>query len=278
MIDIFDLALAEDLGPGDITTRTLIPPGWHGKGVFLVKAPGVLAGTSAVREVFRRVDPSVKVDFSFRDGTRVNPGDKVGTIGGRYASLLKGERTALNFLQRLSGIATLTARYVEAVDGTGVRILDTRKTTPGLRALEKAAVKSGGGTNHRLGLFDAILIKDNHLEALRAGGLTVGAIIERTRKDAPAGFKMEIEVKTLADARAASTAGVDVIMLDNMPPAEMRRAVKAIAGRTLIEASGGITLKSVRKVAVTGVDFISVGALTHSAPALDISLELEPKR
>jgi nicotinate-nucleotide pyrophosphorylase (carboxylating) len=272
--DIFDLALAEDIGPGDVTTDVLIPAAWKGKGVFFMKSAGVLAGTQAVKEVFQRVNPAVKVVFKLRDGARGEPGDVAGTVTGPYASLLKGERTALNFLQHLSGVATLTALYVEALQGTNTRLLDTRKTTPGLRTLEKGAVKAGGGTNHRFGLYDAVLVKDNHLAALMAEGLNMRDIVRRARKGAP-DLKLEIEVSSTADARAAAEAGADIIMLDNMPLGEMRRAVKEIAGRSLTEASGGVMLDRVRTVAKTGVDFISVGSLTHSAPALDISLEIE---
>jgi nicotinate-nucleotide pyrophosphorylase (carboxylating) len=274
LADIFDLALAEDVGTGDVTTDALIPPAWKGRGVFFFKSPGVLAGTQAIREVFRRVDPAVKVVFRFRDGTRLEAGDNAGTVTGPYASLLKGERTALNFLQRLSGIATLTACYVEALKGTKTIILDTRKTTPGLRTLEKAAVKAGGGTNHRFGLFDAVLIKDNHLAALRSEDFSIDETIRRARKGAP-GRKLEIEVCSTKDARVSAEAGADIIMLDNMSLNDMRRAVKAVAGRALVEASGGVTLERVRAIAETGVDFISVGALTHSAPSLDISLEIK---
>jgi nicotinate-nucleotide pyrophosphorylase (carboxylating) len=275
MKDIIDLALTEDLGDGDATTDALVPPSWKGKGDFLAKAPGVIAGLKAAAEVFRRVDPETKFKILKADGSKVKTGDIVATVSGSYAGILKAERTALNFLQRLSGVATETARYVEAVKGLPVKILDTRKTTPGMRALEKEAVRTGGGTNHRFNLSDAILIKDNHIAALKNHGLTLEEIIARARKKNRRKLKLEIEVTNVADAVRAARAGADIVMLDNMNLAEMRKAVKAVKGKALIEASGGMTLDRVRAAAETGVDFISTGAITHSVKALDISLEVQ---
>jgi nicotinate-nucleotide pyrophosphorylase (carboxylating) len=273
--EIIDRALAEDLGKGDVTTEALIPSDRRGTGFIVVKKKGILAGIKVARQVFHRVDPELEVEILLEDGARVKPGSKVAKVSGSIASILKAERVALNFLQRLSGIASETNRYVEAVKGLPVRIMDTRKTTPGLRSLEKHAVKAGGGENHRMSLGDGILIKDNHLAALRSQGLTIKEIIARARQNAPQRLPVEVEVGTVSEALEAVEAGADIVMLDNMNLGDMRKAVKSIRGRALIEASGGITLDNVRAVAETGVDFISIGALTHSAPALDISLELE---
>jgi len=227
--------------------------------------------------VFLKVNPSLKVEVLIQDGTEVKPGDIVATISGSVASILKAERVALNFLQRLSGIASQTAQYVAKTQGLKVNITDTRKTTPGLRLLEKYAVRVGGGQNHRFHLGDGILIKDNHLSALRALGMSLKDIIAKAKQNAPHGLKVEVEVNTVQEALDAVEAGVDIIMLDNMSPDEMRRVVSLVSGRVKIEASGGITLANVRAVAETGVNLISVGALTHSSKALDISLELEPQ-
>ena len=273
--EIIDLALAEDLGKGDATTEALIPGDRQGTGFVVAKEEGILAGTEAANRVFQRVDPELKVDILLEDGARVKPGSKVATVSGRIAGILKAERVALNFLQRLSGIASETNRYVARVEGLPVRIMDTRKTTPGLRSLEKYAVRVGGGGNHRMNLGDGILIKDNHLAALRSQGLNIKEIIAKARQNAPQRLPVEVEVRTVPEASEAVEAGADIVMLDNMNLEDMRKAVKSIHGRALIEASGGITLDNVRAVAETGVDFISIGALTHSARALDISLELE---
>jgi len=272
---IIDLALAEDLGKGDITTNSLIPQGKVGVASILAKEKGILAGVAIAEEVFRRVDAELKIEVLLEDGAKVSVGDIIATVEGRIASILKAERTALNFLQRLSGIATETNRYVEAVEGLPVQIMDTRKTTPGLRALEKYAVKVGGGKNHRMHLGDAILIKDNHLAALRNEGLSIREIVEKAWQNAPSSTQVEVEVKTPQEALEAAEAGSSVIMLDNMSIDDMREVVKMIRGVASIEASGKIILDKVRAVAETGVDFISVGALTHSTKALDISLELE---
>ncbi len=273
--NIVDLALDEDTGHGDVTSEVLIPPDLFGRASLLVKARGVLAGIEVARRAFLRVDPDLDFEPLVPDGTAVKPGDVVGSVRGRLASILKAERTALNFLQRLSGIASLTARYIARIKGTGAGIYDTRKTTPGLRLLEKYAVKTGGGHNHRLHLGDAVLIKDNHIGALRATGMNLGDIVAKARRNAPAGITVEVEVTNVAEAREALQAGADIIMLDNMALEDMVQAVKISAGRAKIEASGGITLANARQVALTGVDIISVGALTHSYKSLDISLELE---
>jgi len=273
--EIIDRALAEDLGKGDVTTEALIPGDRQGTGFIVAKKAGILAGTGAAKQVFHRVDPKLKVEILLEDGARVKPGSKVAKVSGSIASILKAERVALNFLQHLSGIASETNRYIETVKGLPVRIMDTRKTTPGLRSLEKHAVKVGGGENHRMSLGDGVLIKDNHLAALRSQGLNIKEIVAKARQNAPQRMPVEVEVGTVSEALEAVEAGADIIMLDNMSLEDMRKAVKSIHGRALIEASGGITLDNVRAVAETGVDFISIGALTHSARALDISLELE---
>ncbi|MEE8620217.1 MAG: carboxylating nicotinate-nucleotide diphosphorylase [Dehalococcoidia bacterium] len=274
--EIIDDALAEDLGKGDVTTEVLMPPGdLQGTGFITVKEEGILAGAGVAKQVFHRVDPELKVEFLLKDGARVKSGTKVARVSGNIASILKAERVALNFLQRLSGIASDTSRYVERVEGSPVRIMDTRKTTPGLRLLEKYAVTVGGGKNHRMNLGDGILIKDNHLATLRSQGLNIREIVAKARQNAPHRLPVEIEVRIASEALEAVEAGVDIIMLDNMNLEEMRKAVESIHGRALIEASGGITLDNVRAVAETGVNSISIGALTHSARALDINLELE---
>jgi nicotinate-nucleotide pyrophosphorylase (carboxylating) len=272
---IIDLALEEDLDKGDVTTEALIPADQRGTGFIVAKKEGILAGTEVAKQVFHRIDPQLKVEIFLEDGARIKPNSKVAKVSGSTSSILKAERVALNFLQRLSGIASETNRYVEAVNGLPVRIVDTRKTTPGLRSLEKYAVTVGGGKNHRMHLGDGILIKDNHLAALRGQGLTMKEIIAKARQNAPQGLPVEVEVSNMAEALEAAEAGADITMFDNMNLSDMRKAAKSIHGRALIEASGGITLDNVRAVAETGVDFISVGALTHSVRALDISLDLE---
>ena len=274
---IIDLALAEDISHGDITSEALIPPELEGKASILAKAEGIIAGGEVARRVFFKVDPSLKVELLIEEGAKVQPGEVIATISGKVISILKAERTALNFLQRLSGIASQTAKYVAETQGLGVKITDTRKTTPGLRLLEKYAVRIGGGQNHRLHLGDGILIKDNHLTALRALGMKIKDIVARAKQNAPQGSTVEVEVNTIQEALDAAEAGADIIMLDNMNPDEMRRVVNSIPNQVKTEASGGITLANVRAAAMAGVDVISVGALTHSAKALDISLELEPQ-
>ena len=272
--ELVDHALAEDWAWGDVTTQALIPPEAESKATFIAKSPGVVAGIEVAHLVFARVDASLKFHALLHDGDKLERGTRIGAIEGKVGSILRGERVALNFLQRLSGIATETSRYVEAVRGTKARIVDTRKTTPGLRFLEKYAVRAGGGQNHRVHLGDGILIKDNHLAALRARGLDMKAAIDLARKNAPHTLKIEVEVTTVEEAGEAVAAGADIVMLDNMSVEEMRRAVKSMGGQVLVEASGGVTLENVKSVAETGVDLISVGALTHSVKALDISLEL----
>ena len=274
---IIDLALAEDISHGDITSQGLIPPELQGKASILAKAGGIIAGGEVAERVFLRVDPSLKVEVLIKDGTKVQPGDIVATIFGNVISILKAERVALNFLQRLSGIASQTAQYIAKTKGLGVKITDTRKTTPGLRLLEKYAVRIGGGQNHRFHLGDGILIKDNHLAALRALGMNIKDIVAQAKQNAPKGVKVEVEASTIQEALDAAEAGADIIMLDNMSPDEMRRVVDSVHSQVKIEASGGITLANVHAVAMVGVDFISIGALTHSTKALDISLELEPQ-
>lgn len=271
---LIDAALAEDVGAGDFTTRWTVPGERQGEAEIVAKQPGMIAGSEVAVEVFRRVDPALRVEVSMGDGSAVGPGDRVMRISGSAASILTAERTALNFLQQLSGVATLTHRYVDAVAGTGARVIDTRKTTPGMRLLEKAAVVAGGGSNHRVGLYDMVMIKDNHIAA--AGGIRAAVEAVRLRNDR--GLRVEIETSTLAEVGEALAARVDRVMFDNMAPAMMREAVALAAAaewRPETEASGGITLETIRAFAETGVNFISVGALTHSAPALDLSLRLK---
>jgi len=274
---IIDLALTEDISHGDITTSLLVPPGLQGQAKLLVKAEGVLAGIGIARQVFLKVDPSLRFEITAKDGEQVKAGDIIATISGSVASILQAERVALNFLQRLSGIAAQTAQHVAKTQGLAVKITDTRKTTPGLRALEKYAVLMGGGHNHRLNLGDGILIKDNHLAALRALGMGIKEIVAKAKEEAPPGSKVEIEVTNEREALDAAQAGADIIMLDNMSQEDMRHVVSLLPGHIIIEASGGITLDNVQTTAMTGVDTISIGALTHSPQALDISLELEPQ-
>ncbi|MBI3402327.1 MAG: carboxylating nicotinate-nucleotide diphosphorylase [Acidobacteria bacterium] len=268
--DIVRLALAEDVGAGDITTDATVPPQQQARGVFLMKGDGVVAGLDVAFEVFRQIDPGVRATPRKRDGDVCRPGEEIAEVVGLARALLVGERTALNFLQRLSGIATRARRFVEAAAGR-ITILDTRKTTPGLRALEKYAVRTGGATNHRAGLFDAILIKDNHIRL--AGG--VQAAVQRTRARHP-GHPVEIEAQRLEEVDEAIAAGADWILLDNMSTADIRDAVARARGRAMLEISGGVTLDRIPELAATGANSVSVGALTHSAPAVDISFEIEP--
>ncbi len=274
---IIDLALAEDISHGDVTSEALIPSKLQGKASILVKAEGILAGGEVAKKVFLKVDPSLKVEVLIKDGTKIKSGDIAATIVGVVVSILKAERVALNFLNRLSGIASQTAQYIAKTQGLNVKITDTRKTTPGLRLLEKYAVRMGGGQNHRFHLGDGILIKDNHLVALRALGMSLKNIVAKAKQNAPQGLKVEVEVNTTQEALDAVEAGADIIMLDNMSPDEMRHVASLIPSRVKIEASGGITLDNVQTAAETGVNLISIGALTHSSKALDMSLELEPQ-
>ncbi len=270
---LIDRALMEDLGIGDPTTETLIPDDLEGRAVMTAKAAGILAGIDVALAVFLRLDQSLRTERLLQDGAPLSPGDAIANIAGSLSSILGAERTALNFLQRMSGIATETARYVEAVRGYKVRIIDTRKTTPGLRTLEKYAVRMGGGHNHRHSMGDGILIKDNHIQALRSQGMSLKEIIERARDRASHTIRIEVEVETLEEVQEALEAKTELLLLDNMPLHEMRKAVDLAGGRAVLEASGGITLETARPVAETGVDLISVGALTHSVKALDISLD-----
>ena len=273
--EVVDRAFDEDLVWGDVTTQAVIPPELRGKASIVAEASGVLAGVEVARMVFHRVDPSLQFELLIPEGSKVQPGDVIARVEGRVASILRVERVALNFLQQLSGIASETRLYVEAIDGLNTRIMDTRKTTPGLRSLEKYAVRVGGGYNHRLHLSDWLLIKDNHLVALRGQGMSLREVIAEAKQKAPQNLKVEVEVETAEEALEAVDAGADIVMLDNMSLEEMRHAVELVRGRALLEASGGVTLDNVRQIAETGVDFISVGTLTHSPKALDFSLELE---
>jgi nicotinate-nucleotide pyrophosphorylase (carboxylating) len=265
-------SLSEDIGKGDLTSEAIIEQDLLAKGIIVAKEEGVIAGLEIAKMVFHQLDPNLVFESSFKDGNRVLRGEEVATLKGRVRSILSGERTALNFLQRLSGIATLTSRYVEKIKDTEVKILDTRKTTPGLRALEKYAVKMGGGENHRMGLFDMILIKENHVKAVG----NIPKAIQKARAKYP-NERIEVETKNLDEVAEAVKSGADWIMLDNMSIKEMKKAVKVVRTsprKIKIEASGRINLNNVREAALAGVDFISVGALTHSAPALDFSLLL----
>lgn len=264
-----DAALREDAPDGDITSESVIPRDARSEAFFLAKEDGVLAGLDVAARVFARIDPDVIFIERFKDGSAFHQGDKLARVKGPTTVLLKGERTALNFLQHLCGVATVTRRFVEAVAGTRTEILDTRKTTPGLRLLEKYAVRTGGGTNHRLSLSDMVLIKDNHLRYV--GG--VAEAVRRARANVRPGVRVEVEAASLLQVREALAAGADMIMLDNMPLETMSQAVALAGGRVPLEASGNMTLDRVRAVAETGVDFISVGALTHSAKAVDISMD-----
>ena len=268
--ELISRALAEDVGSGDLTTEATVPPTMRAHAWITQKRPGVIFGLEIAEETFRRLDPGISLHRHVKEGVW-REGGPVLDLDGSAAAILTGERTALNFLQRLSGIATATARCVAAVDGTGARILDTRKTTPGLRTLEKAAVAAGGGMNYRIGLFDAVLIKENH--AAIAGG--VGAAVRRVRERGSQ-VLIEVECSTIAEVDEALAAGAPRILLDNMTLDQLRAAVVHVDHRAELEASGGVTLDTLQEIARTGVDFISMGALTHSAPALDLSLLLEP--
>ena len=270
---LIDLAFAEDIGDGDHTTLCCIPADAMGKSRLLIKEAGVLAGVEVAKEIFHRFDPTMKVEVLIEDGTEVKPGDVDMVVEGKIQSLLQTERLMLNVMQRMSGIATMTRRYVKQLEGTRTRVLDTRKTTPGLRMLEKAAVKIGGGVNHRIGLFDMILLKDNHVDF--AGG--IDKAIQRAKEYCQAkgkDLKIEIEVRNFDELnQVLAIGGVDRIMLDNFTPENTRKAVEIIAGRYETESSGGITFDTLRDYAECGVDFISVGALTHSVKGLDMSFK-----
>jgi len=269
---VIDQALAEDVGAGDLTTDAVVPANMRGSATVVVRKPGVVCGLDEALEVLRRLDPEASMERMLDDGAVVaEPPQVAARLHAAMRALLTAERTALNVLQRMSGIATETRRYADAIAGTGVALLDTRKTAPGMRRLDKQAVACGGGTNHRSGLDDAVLIKDNHITV--AGG--VGTAVHLVQQQHPE-LPIEVEVDTIAQLREALDAGAETILLDNMPPARLREAVAICAGRARLEASGGITLDTIRDVAATGVDAISVGALTHSVRALDIALEVTP--
>lgn len=267
---IIDSALEEDLGPGDITTEALVDLSVKGEARLIAKEEIILAGIGVFSRVFSRLDPEIVVETKYRDGEAVSNGEDIGIVKGSMRGILSGERTALNFLQRLSGIATLTRKYVERTDSSKVRVIDTRKTTPGLRILEKYAVRRGGGFNHRFGLFDGILIKDNHIAV--AG--SIAKALARIKGRVPHTLRIEVEAEDIEGVEEAIGAGADAILLDNMSLKEMREAVSIAGGRVLLEASGGITLESIEEVSKTGIDLISVGAITHSARSVDISLEV----
>jgi nicotinate-nucleotide pyrophosphorylase (carboxylating) len=273
VLELIRRAIEEDVGEGDVTARAVVPADATARGTVIAKQAGVVAGLSAAMAVFAELAPAVVVGASRVEGDRVVPDDELLTVSGPARAILAGERVALNLLGRLSGVATATAAYVAAVEGTSAGILDTRKTTPGLRALEKAAVVAGGGASHRFGLYDAILVKENHVRV--AGGVAEAA--RRALAAAPPGLTVEVEVESLDELREALDVGIERVLLDNMGPDDLRAAVELADGRAKLEASGGITLENVRAVAETGVDYISIGALTHSAPALDVSLLFEPE-
>lgn len=273
--ELIDLALNEDLCLGDITTDALVPPQIQGQASILVKGDGVLAGIEIAARVFQRVDPSLKVAILKQDGSRVKQRDIVLRIEGSLASILKAERTALNFASHLSGIATETARIVEAAAGSKALVLDTRKTLPGLRLLQKYAVRVGGGRNHRFNLGDGVLIKDNHLQALALEGEGLKEAVARARRYVSHTVKIQVEVETVEQALEALEAGADSILLDNMPPEEMRQVVDRVKGRIPLEASGGVRPENARAIAASGVDLMSSGYITHSVKALDLSLDVE---
>lgn len=272
---MIDRALREDLSLGDATTDALIPAGLTGAANLVARNTGVLAGVEVACVVFRKVDPGIEAVPLVEDGLRLEPGQTIARISGPMGGILRAERTALNLLQRMSGIATMTAELVDAVQGTDARIIDTRKTAPGLRALDKYSVTAGGGANHRFNLGDLVLIKDNHLEALAADGLGIADVIRRARQNARHNLRIEVEVENVTQAGEALEGGADIILLDNMSPDDMAKAVKLVDGRALTEASGDISMATVRAAAESGVDLISVGALTHSVKALNIALDYE---
>jgi len=268
-------ALAEDLGSGDVTTLATVPANAKSIAFMNAREPLTVAGIEFAVAAFRQLSPKIQIKKTARDGQRVKAGEPLLKISGSSRAILSAERVALNFVQRLSGVASATAQFADAVKGTSARILDTRKTTPGWRRFEKYAVACGGGKNHRIGLFDMVLIKDNHLVALRnEKPNAIAAAVARARQKSPK-LKVEVEADTLEQVAQAADAGADIILLDNMPPARLRQAVEIIRGRAQTEASGGVNLKTVRRIAQTGVDFISIGAITHSARAVDIGLDFE---
>ncbi|PID39945.1 MAG: nicotinate-nucleotide diphosphorylase (carboxylating) [Proteobacteria bacterium] len=270
--DLIQRALNEDIGPGDITTDNLVEPGAAGLGSIVAKQDLVIAGLQVAESVFRKLEPGIGFTADFSDGDRIVAGSSVVRIEGSLSALLKGERTALNFLQRLSGIATQARAYAKEVAGTGIKLVDTRKTTPGWRVLEKYAVRVGGAHNHRMGLYDGVLIKDNHIAA--CGG--IAEAVRKTREAISHLVKVEVETASLQEVEEALTAGADIIMLDNMDPGQIEEAVRKIDKKALVEISGGVTRERLHELAQTGVDLISIGALTHSAVAVDLSMNIEP--
>ena len=271
--NIIEAALAEDIGTGDITTQATVSRKKKGRAQAIAKDDFVIAGIDVFAETFQLLDKNIKVKKLMDDGCRAKKGDVIAEVSGSLSNILQAERVALNLFQRMSGIATLTAKYVETVRGTKAKILDTRKTMPGLRVLDKMAVRIGGGCNHRSGLYDGVLIKDNHIEA--AGGIT--AAVKAQRKRLPHTLKIEVETKNIQEVKEALKSGVDIIMLDNMSIPAMKKAVDFVAGRALLEASGNVSLQRVSEIAATGVDLISIGELTHSVRAADISLKIKAK-
>jgi len=270
---LLELALAEDIGPGDVTTPLVIPHDRTGSAVIEARQPLVVCGIRIAEAVFEALDPQLSFEARTGDGARAAAGDGLAVVSGSLRSILVGERTALNFLGRLCGVASWTRRFVEAIEDTGARIVDTRKTIPGWRALDKYATAVGGALNHRSGLYDGILLKDNHIAL--AGGVALA--VKTARAAAPAGLRMQVEVESEDDAVAAVEAGADFLLLDNRPPEELTRIAARLAGRAVLEASGGVVLENVRRVAETGVQRISIGALTHSAPGADVALEIRPE-
>ena len=272
---LIELAIMEDYSAGDATTEALISPDIGGKATIVSDESGVLAGLDIALEVFHKMAPDVNIERLLSDGNFLETGSRIANIQGPLGSILTTERTSLNFLRKLSGVATETSKYVEAIKGTSATIIDTRKTTPGFRSLQKYAVRMGGGTNHRQNLGDGILIKDNHIRTLALEGMSLKDVIKKAHANASHTIKIEVEVEDLAQVKEALESGAQIILLDNMTPIEMGKAVALCGGKAITEASGGINLSSVRAVAESGVDLISVGALTHSAPDLDISLDIE---
>jgi nicotinate-nucleotide pyrophosphorylase (carboxylating) len=270
-LPLVEFALDEDIGPGDATTPLVIEPGREGAAIIEARESLVVCGLEVAAEVFQQVDPNVEFHPRARDGERAEAGDLLAEVNGNLRALMAGERTALNFLTRMCGVATLTRRFVDAVEGTGARIVDTRKTLPGWRTLDKHATAVGGAVNHRLGLFDGILLKDNHIAL--AGGLELA--VKAATAAAPDNLRIQVEVESEEDAMAAVEAGIDFLLLDNRKADEIRRIVERLRGRALLEASGGVTLENVRAIAETGVQRISIGALTHSAPGADVAMEIE---
>ena len=272
---LIELAIMEDYSAGDATTEALISPDIGGKATIVSDESGVLAGLDIALEVFHKMAPDVKIERLLSDGNFLETGSRIANIQGPLGSILTTERTSLNFLRKLSGVATETSKYVEAIKGTSATIIDTRKTTPGFRSLQKYAVRMGGGTNHRQNLGDGILIKDNHIRTLALEGMSLKDVIKKAHANASHTIKIEVEVEDLGQVKEALESGAQIILLDNMTPIELGKAVALCGGKAITEASGGINLSSVRAAAESGVDLISVGALTHSAPDLDLSLDIE---